>query len=103
MLVAYPLSAGPAYKLTMTGYINFRTFRTIYAPLVWVSEHVPNPVASMLLWSFHWCRYDAEFGSFPPLAPGRFTQRPGTRSIVQIDPQRMQCVAGLFKLLAQRV
>lgn len=53
LLVAYPLSAGPAYGLIRPGYITVEMFNCVYAPLGWLCDQMPRSIAKILLWSLH--------------------------------------------------
>lgn len=38
--VLYVFSLGPAASLFYSGYLSAKTFNAIYAPLLWLGEHV---------------------------------------------------------------
>lgn len=55
LLVAYPLSIGPVgWLIIRAGSPPFTrpTFEFIYGPLIWLQDHGPAPISSLLTWYF---------------------------------------------------
>uniref|UniRef100_A0A7C2K2S0 Uncharacterized protein n=1 Tax=Schlesneria paludicola TaxID=360056 RepID=A0A7C2K2S0_9PLAN len=54
LLVAYPLSIGPAVLLLAHDWLNFEVFRSAYYPLLWVSDH-SDALGKVLDWYVAQC------------------------------------------------
>jgi len=63
LAILYPLSAGPTVRLVRWDVMTPGTFFAIYAPLVWIDEHMTadyRPFSSYVNW---WLQYR---GASPP-------------------------------------
>ncbi len=54
LVFGYPISVGPAIWLCNKGYVPYETVNAYECPLEWVIDHVPEPLAEILKWSYRW-------------------------------------------------